>query len=155
MPDSNLANELLNKKYSEEREAGPKTPINLPFSPEDVRLGRVKIPEQVDWKFIASERLQMLIHFQDESNEWKEAYQKERDRADMFMSLYLDSENKIKPIDLNTNKTQEVKHTVQSPSQVRTRRASWPEYRTQAEKLYSGSAHDAGIQEKENEKDES
>jgi hypothetical protein len=137
--DTELANSLLNKKYdSEGREI--KTSISL--SPEDMRnparLNRQNTAE-VDWKFLAQERLQIITEFQDAKNAWWEAWKLEKERADRleaklfsYMSGFVEGVQEI-----SGAVAPEVKHSISSPAQVNRKRANWPSVKAQLEKKFS------------------
>jgi hypothetical protein len=144
--DTELANSLLNKKYdSEGREI--KTSISLPFSPENMRnparLSRQNTAE-VDWKFLAQERLQIITEFQDAKNAWWEAWKLEKERADRleaklfsYMSGFVEEVQEIKEEQEIQKLQQEIKHSISSPAQVNRKRANWPSVKAQLEKKFS------------------
>lgn len=144
MPDLTLANALLEKKYGNEGKISVEHPgivtgsmgMNSRMSIQPIST--TAAPSSVDWKFVAQERLQMLTHFQDEANEWKEAYIKERDRADLFIAQLMGLKSEI-----SENAPPEIKHTVNPLTSHKAKRASWPAYKKQMEALY----HDAGMNE--------
>jgi hypothetical protein len=143
MPDLTLANALLEKKYgaggnAENANAGSKMNFIRETQKPPTAASNSVLPSSVDWKFVAQERLQMLTHFQDEANEWKEAYVKERDRADLFIAQLMGLKSEI-----SENAPPEIKHTVNPLTSHKAKRASWPAYKKQMEALY----HDAGMNE--------
>jgi hypothetical protein len=144
--DAKLANEFLKNKYAEKTELGYNltnevTPLNKPFLGIG-GVGQVAKSSELSWKVLAEERAaallekqQLLIQFRDEMQAWYEAYKSEKERADKFENLFLESCTTA--VELNET---EIKHTVSSPAQVNRKRANWPSVR----KLYE-SAHDAGV----------
>ena len=145
--DASAANDLLKKKYEHDviapTLAQPSlTQMKAPF--------QIKSSEksEVDWRFIAQERLQMMEQLRNEMNEWCEAFQKERERSEKFENLFLESilnpEVKVE-VGKQTEENNEVKHTISTPAQVNRKRANWPEVKRRAEEMF----HDAGIQKDE------
>jgi hypothetical protein len=136
--DTELANSLLSKKY--DSLGNEIIPDNLSKSGIfNKHLGQQtnrQSTTEVDWKFIASERLQMMTELQDAKNAWWEAWKLEKERADrLFDKLfsYLDGFAEEIP----EVRAQEVKHSISSPAQVNRRRANWPSVKAQLEKKFS------------------
>jgi hypothetical protein len=172
--DAKLANELLDKKYTEKIENGPVLRNEFNFTKDsagkmysDQLFSEIKpqrfIPPAASfdntWKVLAEERAaallekqQLLVQFRDEMQAWNEAYLKERERGDRLEKLLVDNfsidyeEWRIKISELNSAAAPEpIKHTVQSPAQVNRRRANWPAYKKAAERNFS--AHDVDQKE--------
>jgi hypothetical protein len=143
-----LANELLGKKYNPDDYTGinlnSPTSTTSPIAPSKISFKE----SELSWKLIAQERLQMLTQVRDEMQAWNEAYLKEKERGDRLEEKLFCLMNNIYGGPLvqenNSEKEDEVKHTVSSPAQVNTRRANWPRVKNELEKQHS--AHDAGIQ---------
>jgi hypothetical protein len=135
--DTELANSLLNKKY--DNLGNEIIPDNLSKSGIfNKHLGQQtnrQSTTEVDWKFIASERLQMMTELQDAKNAWWEAWKLEKERADRLeakLFSYLDGFTEEIP-----EVAQEVKHSISSPAQVNRKRANWPSVKAQLEKKFS------------------
>jgi hypothetical protein len=132
--DTGLANSLLNKKYdSDGMEIKTSTNLNLGDMRNPTKLNRQNTTE-VDWKFIASERLQMMTELQDAKNAWWEAWKLEKERADRLEAkLFSYMDGFVEEI----SEVKEVKHTTSSPAQVSRRRANWPSIKARLEKKFS------------------
>ena len=173
--DAKLANELLDKKYTEKTENGPVLKNEFNFTKDSADkiysdqlhsemkpqrfISNQTAPFDNTWKVLAEERAaallekqQLLVQFRDEMQAWNEAYLKERERGDRLEKLLVDNFS----IDYEEWRKSElrppdfpepIKHTVQSPAQVNRRRANWPAYKKAAERNFS--AHDAGTEIKE------
>jgi len=160
--DAKLANELLDKKYTEKTENGPVLKNEFNFTKDSKTPPQRFISNQTSsfdntWKVIAEERAaallekqQLLVQFRDEMQAWNEAYLKERERGDRLEKLLVDNfsidyeewrKSELRPPDF----PEPIKHTVQSPAQVNRRRANWPTYKKAAERNFS--AHDADQKE--------
>jgi len=170
--DAKLANELLDKKYTEKIENGPVLKNEFNFTKDSAgkmysdQLHSEMKPQRFispaassdnTWKVLAEERAaallekqQLLVQFRDEMQAWNEAYLKERERGDRLEKLLVDNFS----IDYEEWRKSElrppdfpepIKHTVQSPAQVNRRRANWPAYKKAAERNFS--AHDVDQKE--------
>jgi hypothetical protein len=147
--DTELANSLLNKKYENESAGNikdfnsdkirtniyPKPTPNVTFPP----LSTPTSNKEVDWKFLAQERLQIITEFQDAKNAWWEAWKLEKERADRleaklfsYMSGFVEGVQEISGAIVP-----EVKHSISSPAQVNRKRANWPSVKAQLEKKFS------------------
>ena len=139
--DLSAARELLGKKYSLPESSTSNRAVRIP--------GITESSEKTDWKLIADERLaalqeksQLLNAFQNEINDWKEAFFKEKERCDKFESLLLDQLIETRPVE-----TQEVKHTINPINQVNRRRANWPSFKAAAENKFRKQAENNGEQQ--------
>lgn len=121
------ANELLAIKY--QGKSNSDLPESGATAPE--------IPDEINWKFVAAERLQMLVQMRDDMQYWRDAYLHERARADRLVALEYNEAG------APDETQQETKHTISSPAQVNRRRANWPSFKKRAEELTS--VHDAGV----------
>jgi hypothetical protein len=112
------ANELLKSSYGSARSGKAIPPKILPCS---------DTPDI--WKILANERLQMMEQLRDEMHAWYDAYEKERERSDMFASLLLKNLGAVEEI-------KEVKHTVNTSEQVNRKRANWPHLKAEMERKF-------------------
>jgi hypothetical protein len=175
--DTELANSLLNKKYDNDASVGniqfnpnqistdypkftlpnPNKPVrpNVPFPPQNTSP-QIASNKEVDWKFLAQERLQIITEFQDAKNAWWEAWKLEKERADRleaklfsYMSGFVEGVQEIKEEQEIQKLQQEVKHTISSPAQINRKRANWPSVKAQLEKKFSLSESAQNTQETE------
>ena len=95
--------------------------------PKEINEKEIK---EVNWEFVAAERLNHLEQYRDEMHAWYEHFCKAQERANALQEKLFEV--------LGVNTKSEVKVSIPTNEQMNTRRADWPRRKASLEKIFAG-----------------